>query len=74
MSFHHFDFYSQALAKIERGHAQDEEDVKRMLESGRVEPTQLRAMYDRIEPLLVKYPAVDPARFRRRLDETLARP
>lgn len=72
VSFHHFDFYSQALAKIERGHAQDEDDVKRMLESGRVEPAQLRAMYDRIEPLLVRYPAVDPVRFRRRLDETLA--
>jgi hypothetical protein len=72
VSFHHFDFYSQALAKIERGHAQDEEDVRRMLESARVEPSQLRALYARIEPLLHRYPALDPARFRRRLDETLA--
>lgn len=72
VSFHHFDFYSQALAKIERGHAQDEDDVRRMLEGGRVEPAQLRAMYDLIEPRLSRYPAIDPARFRRRLEETLA--
>ena len=72
VSFHHFDFYSQALAKIERGHAQDEEDVRRMLESGRVEASQLRSLYTRIEPLLHRYPAIDPARFRRRLDDTLA--
>jgi hypothetical protein len=72
VSFHHFDFYSQALAKIERGHAQDEDDVRSMLESGRVEPSPLRTMYDRIEPLFPRYPAIDPARFRRRLDEALA--
>jgi hypothetical protein len=27
LSFHHFDFAAQALAKIERGHAQDLDDV-----------------------------------------------
>src|SRR6185503_4311200 len=30
VSFHHFDFYSQALAKIARGHAQDEDAVRSM--------------------------------------------
>ena len=72
VSYYYFDFYSQALAKIERGHAQDGDDVRSMLESGRVERSQLRTMYDRIVPLLPRYPAIDPARFRRRLDETLA--
>src|SRR5579871_2137377 len=33
VSIHHFDFYSQALAKIERGFAQDLEDVQRMIEA-----------------------------------------
>src|SRR4051812_27880033 len=31
LSFRHFDPYSQALAKLERGHAQDVEDVRAML-------------------------------------------
>ena len=32
VAFHHFDFYSQALAKLERGHRQDVADVRAMLE------------------------------------------
>ena len=32
LDFRHFDLYSQALAKIERAHAQDLEDVREMLE------------------------------------------
>jgi hypothetical protein len=35
LSFFHYDFYSQALAKIERGHAQDIGDVRHMLAGGR---------------------------------------
>lgn len=30
VSFHHYDFYSQALAKIERSHARDLADVREM--------------------------------------------
>ena len=32
VAFHHFDFYSQTLAKLERGHRQDVADVRAMLE------------------------------------------
>src|SRR5262245_26838591 len=42
VSFHHYDFYAQALAKIERGHAQDRRDVSEMLRSGLVVPARLR--------------------------------
>ncbi len=35
---HHFDLYSQALSKIERGFSQDLDDVGRMIEHGLVEP------------------------------------
>ena len=31
LQFYHYDFYAQALAKIERGHRQDIEDVRAML-------------------------------------------
>ncbi len=67
VEIHHFDFYSQALSKIERGFSQDLHDVARMLESGLVEPGRLRALYDAIEPELYRYPAIDPAAFRRKL-------
>jgi hypothetical protein len=71
VSFHHFDFYSQALAKIERGHAQDRADVGSMLDAGLVEPKRLRELYVGAEGDFHRYPAIDPADFRRALDEAL---
>jgi hypothetical protein len=71
LSFHHYDFYSQALAKIERGHARDKADVAAMLAHGLVERPRLREMFEIIVPALVRYPAIDPPSFRRALEETL---
>jgi hypothetical protein len=67
----HFDPYSQTLAKIERGFQQDLEDVRNMLAHSLVKPDLLREFYEAIEPQLYKYPAIDPAAFRRKLDEAL---
>jgi hypothetical protein len=67
----HFDLYSQALAKIERGFGQDLEDVRTMIERGLVEPPRLREYYEEIEPALYRYPAIDPPVFRQRLEEAL---
>lgn len=72
LSFLHFDPYSQALAKLERGHAKDLEDVRAMLERGLVEPARLRAAFAEIEPQVYRFPAVDPRDFRRSIDEFLA--
>lgn len=71
LTFKHFDLYSQALAKVERGHSQDLEDVQAMLERGLVEPDRLRSAFEEIEPKLYRFPAVDPADFRRSLDQAL---
>ncbi|HUE87170.1 MAG TPA: DUF6036 family nucleotidyltransferase [Vicinamibacterales bacterium] len=65
IDFHHYDFYAQALAKIERGHARDENDVAKMVETGLVEPARLLGFFDAIEAELYRYPAIDPASFRR---------
>ncbi len=62
--FHHFDLYAQALAKIERGHTQDLEDVREMLRRGLVERPALLAYFEAIEPLLYRYPALDARSFR----------
>lgn len=64
LSFFHYDFYSQALAKIERGHAQDLSDVKEMLTRGLVDPKRALGYFDEIEPGLHRFPAIDPVSFR----------
>jgi hypothetical protein len=72
VSFHHYDFYAQALAKIERGHAQDRADIEAMLGAGLVQPARLRELFEMVFPHLYRYPAIDPASLRRALDEALA--
>jgi hypothetical protein len=69
---HHFDLYSQALSKIERGFEQDLQDVRAMFERGLLEAERLRQLYDAIEPELYRYPALDPRAFRRKLDAAVA--
>jgi hypothetical protein len=68
---HHFDPYSQALSKIERGFAHDLADVQDMRKSGLIEPERLAELYEAIEPELYRYPAIDPAAFRRKLEGAL---
>jgi hypothetical protein len=68
---HHFDFYSQALSKIERGFGQDLEDVRQVIERGLVEPARLRELYEAIELELYRYPVIDPVAFRQKVEATL---
>ena len=72
VSFHHYDLYAQALAKIERGHEQDQFDVGTMLDRGLVQPARLKELFEAIEPQLYRYPAIDPAAFRMAVDRALA--
>lgn len=69
VTFRHFDFTAQALAKLERGHDRDLADVRAMVERGLVDPAALRAAFEEIEGELHRFPAIDPAAFRRRVDE-----
>ncbi len=64
-TFFTYDPYSQALAKIERGHEKDQLDVKAMLDRGLIEPSKLLSLFESIEPQLYKYPAIDAATFAR---------
>ncbi len=67
--FRHFDPLSQALAKLERAHERDLEDVRQLIAAGMVEPDRLRAAFAEIEPHLYRFPAIDPRRFRARVEE-----
>jgi hypothetical protein len=71
LTFLHYDFYAQALSKIERGHAVDVTDVREMLRRGLIEPAELLRHFERIEPALYRYPAIDPPSFRRAVEETV---
>jgi hypothetical protein len=70
-SFYHYDFAAQALAKVERGHAQDLADVRDLLAAGLTTAEDLRRHLDAIEGQLYRYPAVDPPSLRRRLESVL---
>ena len=72
LSVYHLDPYSQALAKIERGHTQDLADVRAMAGDGLVEKGRLMELFERIEPLLYRYPAVDAAAFRKAVRRLVA--
>lgn len=60
----HYDLYSQALAKLERGFAQDIADVEAMVSGGEVQPAQLLVLYEAIEDQLYRFPAVEPRELR----------
>ena len=64
LDFHHYDLYSQALAKLERGHTRDVVDVTAMRESGLINSDRLLDLFLRIEPDLIRYPSLDPRSFR----------
>ena len=68
VTFHHYDFTAQALAKIERGHARDLADVRAMADAGLINSAEVRRQFALIEPALYRYPAVDPVSFRRAVD------
>lgn len=72
IGFFHYDFYAQALAKIERGHDADMRDVREMIQRRLIEPKRLLELFSRIEDHLYKYPALDGASFRRAVERTVA--
>jgi len=71
IDYFHYDFYSQVLSKLQRGHAKDLEDVRKMLELGLVDPRKTIELFDAIEGQLYRFPSIDPASFRRRVEAAL---
>jgi hypothetical protein len=68
----HYDLYSQALSKIERGHAQDLADARQMVRTGLVDPQRLLELFGEIEGQVYRYPAIDPPSFRRAVEAFVA--
>jgi hypothetical protein len=74
LAFYHYDFYAQALAKIERDHQIDSHDVHRLLSSGLVDPKRLRELFFTIEDQLYLYPSVNRSTFRRAVERVAGIP
>jgi hypothetical protein len=68
ISFYHYDFYAQALSKLERGHTQDLADVQSMVDDRLIELERLLGFFNQIEPNLYRYPAIDAASFRQAVE------
>ncbi len=64
LDFHHYDPYSQALSKLERGHARDLADVLAMVQNRLITSDRLLLFFAEIEPLLIRYPSIDADGFR----------
>ena len=69
VEFRHFDFYSQALSKIERGFSHDLGDVREMALRRLIDPSRLAGYAREIAPDLIRYPAIDPDSFPRAVDK-----
>ena len=64
VEFYHYDPYGQALAKLQRGHERDWQDIQSFLRQRLIQVDRLRELFHLIEPQLIRYPAIDPAAFR----------
>lgn len=69
----HYDFYAQALAKIERGFEQDILDVEALVRHKVIEPQSLLTKFDEIRDDLKKYPAINPHHFESKVREFVLR-
>lgn len=67
LNFYHYDFYGQALAKIERDHPRDRRDVASMVHDQLVQPDRLLELFTQIEPKLIRFPAINAASLRERV-------
>lgn len=61
VDFYHFDFYTQALSKIERNLSKDESDVVAMIEADLVDPDRLLSLVQELtDEQWGRYPSLEP--------------
>jgi hypothetical protein len=55
----HFDPYTQALSKLERGHDRDLQDVHTLVNAGLIDTSHLRSLFVAVQSELFRYPEID---------------
>jgi hypothetical protein len=68
ISFYHYDFTAQALAKLSRGFDRDIRDVQAMHEQKLFSLRELRDCFEAIVPELIRFPSLDPDVLRSRIE------
>jgi hypothetical protein len=69
ISFYHYDFTAQALAKLSRGYDRDLNDVQAMYEQQLFSLNDLRNCFEAIEADLIRFPSLDPAALRGKVEQ-----
>jgi hypothetical protein len=69
ISFYHYDFTAQALSKLSRGYNRDIDDVRAMYEQKLFKLEKLSDCFNAIEPELIRFPALNPALLRSRVEQ-----
>ncbi|MCF6313664.1 MAG: hypothetical protein L3J39_14560 [Verrucomicrobiales bacterium] len=64
IDFYHYDLYSQALAKLERAHPRDLDDVENMHDHHLIKSPLLLDLFTQIEDDLKKYPTIEASALR----------
>ena len=64
VEFRHYDFYRQALAKLERDHDRDRKDVDFLIKNNWIKRQKLRELFGTIEERLIRFPAINILQFR----------
>ena len=68
IAFHHFDFYTQCLSKLERSHPKDLDDIAAMVRDQLVDPKKLLELFRQVESQVGRYTSVDPPTLRARVE------
>ena len=64
IEFFHYDPFGQALAKLQRGHERDLQDIQSFLRAVLIQMGRLLELFHLIQPQLIRYPAIDSEAFR----------
>jgi hypothetical protein len=67
VDFRHYDFYAQAIAKIERAYKLDVADARALIGMKLIEMAELERLALAIRLQLKRYPAIDPDEFYRKI-------
>jgi hypothetical protein len=73
ISFYHYDFIAQALAKLSRGFDRDISDVQAMYEQKLFSLKELRDSFEAIAPELIRFPSLNPDLLSARVEEFIQR-
>jgi hypothetical protein len=69
ISFYHYDFTAQALAKLSRGYTRDLDDVQAMYDQKLFTLENLLSGFEAIEPELIRFPSLDPELLRSKVEQ-----